>query len=115
MARIEAGQTLLVPEPSRDSFNLQTQEPPGVTEVLIVASVTPMQKALKAMQAIASHRHQLNGAISLAAPIEVIDNLLSDLAQRDAKARNNSIASTQQIHHVDTTQLAAMSMTFEVI
>lgn len=113
--RVEVGQTLLVPDPSRDSFNLQTQEPLGVTEVLIIASVTPMQKALKAMQAIASHRNQLSGPVSLAAPIEVIDNLLSDLAQNDVKARNQSIPPTQKIHSVDTTQLAAMSMTFEVI
>lgn len=115
VARVEAGQTLLIPDPNRDRFNLQTQEPPGVTEVLIIASVTPLQTALKAMQAIASHRNQLSGTVSLADPLEVIDNLLCDLAQSDAKARNNSIAPTQQIHHVFTTKLAAMSMTFEVI
>lgn len=66
-----------------------------MTEVLIIASVTPLQKALLAMQALASHRNQLSDPVSLAAPIEMIDNLLSDLAQTDAKARNNSIAPTQ--------------------
>lgn len=117
-ARVEAGQTLLIPQPNRDDFNLQTQEPLGVTEVLIVASVMPLRNALKALQAIASRRNQSSGLVQLNAPIEVIENLLSDLAESSSHLdanRNNSVPPERRVRRVDTTQLAAMSMTFEVV
>ena len=113
-AQVAAGRALLIPDPSRDSFTLQTQEPKGVTEVLVLASVTPLRKALKALQTVASRENQFRGPVTLSAPIELIDNLLLDLAESDRASRKN-FSATEQVQYVSTTQLAAMTMSFEVI
>ncbi|MFP4122179.1 DUF4384 domain-containing protein [Coleofasciculus sp.] len=110
-AQVKAGETLLIPNPSRDTFHLQTQKPLGVTEVLIIASVTPVRNALKALQTIAKRRNLDSEPVVLPAPIEVIEELLSDLTL----SRDYSVSATQGISPVDTSQLAAMSITFEVI
>ena len=121
-SQLGAGQTLLIPDPNRDHFTLQTQEPKGVTEVLILASVTPLQKAIAALQTIAKSRNQLQGPVALSAPIEAIENMLSDLGESNASNKlrqqliyNNSVSSGERVHLIDTTQMATMSMTFEVI
>ncbi|MEQ8995278.1 MAG: DUF4384 domain-containing protein [Coleofasciculus sp. B1-GNL1-01] len=110
-AQVKAGETLLIPNPSRDTFHLQTQKPLGVTEVLIIASVTPVRNALKALQTLAKRRNLDSEPVVLPAPIEVIEQLLSDLTP----SRDYSVSATQGISPVDTSQLAAMSITFEVI
>ncbi|MEQ8386208.1 MAG: caspase family protein [Coleofasciculus sp. A1-SPW-01] len=110
-AQVKAGETLLIPNPSRDTFHLQTQKPLGVTEVLIIASVTPVRNALKALQTIAKRRNLDSEPVVLPAPIEVIEQLLSDLTP----SRDYSVSVTSGISPVDTSQFAAMSITFEVI
>ncbi len=82
-----------------------------MTEVLILASTTPLRKALKALQAIAFRRSQLSGPMQLDTPIEAIESLLEDLAE----LRSNSPSAPQRMRQVDIRQLSAMSMTFEVI
>lgn len=122
-AGLEAGKTLLIPEPNRDSFNLQTQEPLGMTEILIIASVTPWRSSLKALQAIAQsaapkaiakRKNQQSGPVALSTPIEVIENLLADLARSNPNQSSDTVILKDPIRRVDTTQLAAMSITFEV-
>ncbi|MGE5660125.1 MAG: caspase family protein [Actinomycetota bacterium] len=110
-ARLASSAKMLIPDVKRDSFKLQTQEPFGMTEVLILASTTPLRKALKALQAIAFRRSQLSGPMQLDAPIEAIESLLEDLAE----PRSNSPSAPQRMRQVDIRQLSAMSMTFEVI
>jgi len=115
-AQLGVGETLLIPDPNKDNFSLQTQEPKGITEVLILVSKTPLRQALKALQTIAKRRNQLNGPVTLSTPIEVIDNLLNDLRVRDGLGKNQrSDRAVVEIALVDTNQLAAMSMAFEVI
>ncbi|MFB2879583.1 caspase family protein [Floridanema aerugineum] len=123
-ARLSAGETLLFPEPNLDKFSLQTQEPLGMTEVLIIISVTPLRKALKALQAIAQNRSQQSGPIAVYTPIEVIENLLEDLGEssksnnkvRGSNNNNTSLTKSESVtKQVDTTQIAAMSITFEVV
>ena len=122
--RLSAGKTLLFPEPNLDRFSLQTQEPLGMTEVLIISSVTPLRKSLKALQTIAKNRSQQTGPIAVSTPIEVIENLLEDLGEssisnnelRSSNSNNTTFTKSERvINQVDTTQIAAMSITFEVV
>lgn len=123
VARLSAGESLLFPDANKDKFFLQTQEPLGMTEVLIITSLTPLRKALKTLQAIAQNRSQQTGPIAVSTPIEVIENLLEDLGESSAynnKLRSNNKNTTltksqRLINQVDTTQIAAMSITFEVV
>jgi hypothetical protein len=114
VTKVAAGATLRIPEPGQDSFNLVTQEPKGVTEVLIIASSTPLSTALKALQGLASRGGQSRGPVTLNDPTEVVGSLLADI---DANTRGDrgSTSPTDSIRTVDTSQLAALSITFEVI
>ena len=115
ITRVEAGQTLLIPDPSKDNFSLVTQEPKGVAEVLIIASSKPLRKTLLSLRAIASRGGQLRGPIALNAlddSTDVVSNLLHDL---DTDADGTGITNNQSVHSLDTTQLAIMSIPFEVV
>jgi len=119
---VAAGQTLKIPEPNKDSFSLVTQEPKGVSEVLILASRTPLRKALQSLRAVAAARGgQRGGPVTLEAsgqlnePAEVIDNLLDDVNNGNRGSVSNATRSSGTVRNIDTTQLAALSITFEVI
>jgi len=110
--RVAAGSTLQIPNPATDTFKLVTQPPTGATEVLIIASSIPFGRALKALQAIASRGGQTRGPVGLAEPIEVVGDLLADLSQtRSVDGARGSSAT----RFVDTTQTAALALTFEVV
>jgi hypothetical protein len=113
---VSAGQTLKIPNPSKDSFRLVTQEPKGVAEVLILASRTPLRQALQALREIAARDANrgkpvtLRGSQQQNEPAKVMDYLLDDVnngTRGDATATSRS--------SIDTSQLAALSITFEVI
>ncbi|HEY9670329.1 MAG TPA: caspase family protein [Waterburya sp.] len=111
VTQLEAGQTLLVPNPSKDAFILVTEEPKGVAEVLIIASSKPLQKTLLSLRAIAQRGGQRGGPLALSVPEDstvVVTNLLDDL-DRGVSTTN------QEIYSLDTTQLAVMSIPFEVV
>jgi hypothetical protein len=119
---VAAGQTLKIPEPNKDSFSLVTQEPKGVSEVLILASRTPLRKALQSLRAVAAARGgQRGGPVTLEAsgqlnePAEVIDNLLDDVNNGNRGSVSNATRSSGTVRNIDTTQLAALSITFEVV
>ena len=119
---VAAGQTLLIPDPSKDRFRLVTQEPKGVAEVLILASRSPLRKALQTIRAIAAARGKdRSGPVTLEAsfqqnqPTEVIDNLLEDLNTGTRSTTAGSASNTSTVQNLDTTQLAALSISFEVI
>lgn len=114
--RVEAGQTLIVPDASKDLFRFVTIEPKGIAEVLIVASLKPLRKTLSSLRAIASRGGNQKGPIVLNAPddpTEVITNLLDDLDASNSTAI--SATDNQGVRYLDTTQLAVLSIPFEVI
>lgn len=118
VTRVNAGQTLLVPDSSKDTFRLVTQEPKGVTEVMIIASSQPLRKTLLSLRAIASRGGQRGGPIPLNAlddSMNVVNNLLNDLNTNPRSGASLSVNDNQDVHRLDTTQLAVMSMHFEVI
>jgi hypothetical protein len=119
---VAAGQTLKIPDPNKDSFRLVTQEPKGVAEVLILASRTPLRKALQTLRAVAASRgEQRGGPVTLRTsgqsnePGEVIDNLLDDINNGTRGSASNATRSSGTVRNIETNQLAALSITFEVI
>jgi len=119
---VGADQTLKIPDPSKDNFRLVTQEPKGVAEVLILASRTPLRKALQTLRSlVASRGNQLRGPVALSAsgqlnePTEVIDNLLDDVNNANRGSAPMAKSDGGTVRQIDTSQLAALSITFEVI
>jgi hypothetical protein len=119
---VGANQTLKIPDPNTDSFRLVTQEPKGVAEVLILASRTPLSTGLKALQAVAAERNnQLRGPVTLTTsnqsnePVEVVNKFLDDVNQGTRGSGSNPSPSSGNERSIDTSQLAALSITFEVI
>jgi hypothetical protein len=113
--RIAAGKTIRVPEAGVDTFQLVVQEPKGTVEVLILASRAPLRQGLKALQGIARSEGQARGPVSLTDPASVIGDLLDDVAPRSRGSEGRTRGIGVQARLVDTSQFAAMSLTFEVI
>ena len=122
---IGPGNTLQIPDPSKNTFQLVTQEPKGVVEVLILASRTPLRKALQSLRDFAERRPgtadrtepvTLSSAGEQNEASEVIDNLLEDVnIDTRSGSISNTTPSSTTVRNIDTTQLAALSITFEVI
>ncbi|HAJ62502.1 MAG TPA: peptidase C14, caspase catalytic subunit p20 [Cyanobacteria bacterium UBA8543] len=111
--RVKAGQMIQIPNPQDDSFTLVAQEPKGVAEVLIIASATPMSKALQALRDVAVRGGSRRGPVTPNEPTQVIGNLLDDLDEGTRGSRTQG--QNQGVKSVNTSQMAAMSITFEVI
>ncbi|MEW6494536.1 MAG: DUF4384 domain-containing protein, partial [Cyanobacteriota bacterium] len=127
---VKAGEIKEIPNPKTDNFRLVTQEPKGVAEVLILASRTPLRKGLKTLRDIVATRSDTTrgGPVTLETSPEqneageVIDNLLDDFTSSTRGSVRNSTRSSDSISEsatsdrsIETNQLAALSITFEVI
>jgi hypothetical protein len=106
VTRLDAGQTLLVPNRATDDFQLVPQAK-GIGEVLIIASITPPKKALLSLQSLAAELKQERGPLVPAQPVDVIGDLLDDLSGE----RGLGAVSRE----VNTTEMAALSISFEVV
>ncbi|MBE7380823.1 MAG: caspase family protein [Leptolyngbya sp. SIO1E4] len=107
---LPAGQTLLLPNPNQDSFRLVTQAPQGTTEVLIVASSNPLDTALRALQGMATRSGVATGPVGIDDPTQIADNLIQDVSRQSQESNE-----TLPVQPVSVTQLAALSITFDVI
>lgn len=115
VTKVRSGQTLLIPDSQKDNFTLVTQEPKGVAEVLILASRTPLRKALQALRQTASRGGSDRGPVALNDPSEVVGSLLDDLNEAGRGTNSSSSGSNSSVRGIDTTQMASLSITFEVI
>jgi hypothetical protein len=114
VTRLDAGQTLLIPNPAKDEFQLVAQAQ-GIAEVLIVASLSPLKKSLKNLQSLAEELKLANGPVVLGRDaqrsedsVDVIGNLLDDLS---GERGTLGVADRE----VNTAEMATLSITFEVI
>jgi hypothetical protein len=107
---LQAGQTLLLPDGNRDNFRLVTQAPRGSTEVLIVASSNPLDQALRALQTVAAQSGVTRGPIGMSDPSIVIGDLIQDVGRG-----TRGTGPFPNVQPVSVTQLAALSMTFDVV
>ena len=123
-ALVRPGETLRVPKVGRERFRLKVIEPVGIAETLIVASVSPLGTALKSLQQVALRGAEVRGESpdleqlrgrpdKVREPEEIINSLLGDLDEATRGSRDvKDVAGTSQI---DTTRIAVMSATFEIV
>ncbi|MBD2199867.1 MULTISPECIES: caspase family protein [Calothrix] len=121
-ASIEAGSELLIPkaEHQRTGTKINIGEPLGFSEILIIASPTPLRDLLEKLQAIAVSQGQAGKRSLITATgdefLDLTNNLLDDL---DRSTRGGIIVENIQLPEgergVDTTKLAVMSIPFEVV
>jgi hypothetical protein len=86
----------------------------GRAEALVIATTTPLTKAVELLRVLAAERgDNLRGTpVDLTQPDEAIFTLLDDL---DEGSRGGGTVSTSGVRQIDTRQMAAMSITFEVV
>lgn len=110
---VPANKTLQIPDSHTSGFELRTAQPLGMTEVLIVCSTNPLKRSLVKLEQLARSEGVSRGAMVLSQPWEVIEDLLTDF---DVQTRNSVITPEKKSNHlIDTTQLAILSIPFEVI
>jgi hypothetical protein len=112
-SRLEANQTRLIPDPKLDDFQILTQAK-GIGEALIIASQKPFKKALLSLSALAQEQGQGNSPVALGrgsrGAEDVMGDFLSDLGTSD-----RSGASVGGIPKISAAEIAALSITFEVV
>jgi hypothetical protein len=110
--RIEPNKTLVIPDPSKDKFQL-TPEEAGVGEVLVIASQSPLTNALLRLQSLADKPGRKRGeplATRGDEAVNVVSDLLDDL--RDKRDERGALI---KVRPVSVMQMAALSLTFEVV
>lgn len=105
--------TLKVPDYNTSGFELQSAEPFGITEVLIVSSTNPLERSLLKLEKLAGQNQISRGAMILSQPIEVIEDMIIDF-DRDTRNKE-ATAAPKNNYLIDTTQLAILSIPFEVV
>lgn len=111
-SRVQARQTLVVPGPE-DLFRLVVQEPLGTTEIIILASTSPLTGGVRALQALAKLRGDTEGPQALSdRSLAIASDVLAD---QDRSAR--AVALGCQAAHsgslmAATSELAALSLSF---
>lgn len=117
-ALVKAKNKLVIPS-ADDNFKLTIGEPLGSSEVLIIASTTPLRSSLKALQTIAKSRGLGNKRAPISLPNEVLDvtnSLVNDLDAGTRKGINvEAITLPSGVRGIDTKKLAAMAIAFEVV
>jgi hypothetical protein len=96
--KLRAGMTKLIPDPATDDFVYRTKAK-GTGEALVVASKSPLRNAIK----IVSER-------SGVPVLESVDALLTDLT--DTKSSRTKQTQGKQVY---TSEIAALSITFQVV
>ncbi len=112
-SQIQPDQELLIPDPARDPFVLRTKKP-GLGEVLIVASHKPLTAALLRLQQLATEQLAATkgrGTVTSrgSEALDIVGNMLGDLSSR------GSVAGVEARAEMNTTQMGALSITFEVV
>lgn len=115
VAPIAAKQEILIPDGDRgDKYTFKIGKDPGIAEVLVIASTTPLTRAIQLLRTLAAEKPEQRGnPVNLdKEPTEAIASLLDDLDEGSRGGGTNAIPDIRQI---DTRQMAALSITFEVI
>jgi hypothetical protein len=108
-------ETINIPDVNKgDHYRFKVVGDLGLAEVLVIASTTPLKKAIDLLRTLAAERgDSLRGTpVDLTQPDEAIFSLLDDLDEGSRGSGTNSLPGVRQI---DTRQMAAMSITFEVV
>lgn len=110
---VKPKESIAVPRPGKDSFEFQIDGPPGVVQVMVLASTTSLRNALKGLQQIASQRGVRSGLLTLEGDAaKGIEGLLSGLDE-NTRASFKQVPTDQKA--IATNQLAAISLSLEVV
>jgi hypothetical protein len=112
---VTPGEKIQIPDPNRgERYKFKVEGETGIAEVLVIATTTPLTKAVELLRVLAAERgDNLRGTpVDLTQPDEAIFSLLDDL---DEGSRRSGTVSTSGVRQIDTRQMAAMSITFEVV
>jgi hypothetical protein len=96
--KVAAGMSKLIPDPVTDTFVYKVTAK-GIGEALVVASKSPLRNAIK----IISERSEVPA-------LESVDALLTDLT--DTKSSRTKQTQSKQVY---TSEIAALSITFQVV
>ncbi len=111
---VTPGEKIQIPDRNRgERYKFKVAGETGIAEVLVIATTTPLTKAVELLQVLATERgDNLRGTpIDLTQPDEAISSLLDDL---DGGSRRSGTVSNSRVRQIDTRQMAAMSISFEV-
>ncbi len=110
---VRAGKSLVVPQANRDNYEFVITGPAGTLEVIVLASANSLRDTLKGLKKIASRSGQKRGdPLPIEEPTEVVGGLLGDLTETTRASFQVKRRETQQ---VDVTQLAALSLSLDVV
>ena len=114
--KVRAGRKIYIPDPNRGEryqFRMISKIS-GIAEVLVIATTTPLTRAIQLLQTLAAKKPKRQGSpVDLNQdPVEVITSLLDDL---DQATRGSGKNETPGVRRVDARQMAALSITFEVV
>jgi hypothetical protein len=108
-------ETINIPDVNKgDHYRFKVVGDLGLAEVLVIASTTPLKKAIDLLRTLAADRGESARGTPINSPQldEAIFSLLDDLDEGSRGSGTNSLPGVRQI---DTRQMAAMSITFEVV
>ncbi|GAA6616751.1 caspase family protein [Scytonema sp. NUACC26] len=121
-ASIEAGSKVLIPKPEHQSTGTRINigEPLGFSEILIIASPTPLRDLLDKLKTLADSQGQAGKRSPITVTgddfLGLTNNLLDDLDRTTRSATSaNNIQLPDGERGVDTNKLAVMSIPFEVV
>ncbi|MCU7243388.1 MAG: caspase family protein [Microcystis aeruginosa WS75] len=107
-------ETINIPDVNKgDHYRFKVVGDLGLAEVLVIASTTPLKKAIDLLRTLAADRGESARGTPINSPQldEAIFSLLDDL---DEGSRGSGTTSFTGVRQIDTRQMAAMSITFEV-
>jgi len=114
MLKLAPQETINIPDVNRgDDYRFKVVGDLGLVEVLVIASTTPLKKAIDVLRTLAADRGENTRGTPINSPQldEAIFSLLDDL---DEGSRGSGTTSFTGVRQIDTRQMAAMSITFEV-
>jgi hypothetical protein len=94
-----------------DDFNFN--KPLGIGELLIVASTSPIQKALKPLQSLAQERLNPNRSEDRSA--EKTETAIASLLEDFDSGTRSGVNQSSDVYKIDTKQIAALSLAFEIV
>ncbi len=101
---IAPGQEIQVPDPQAgELYRFKVGQLAGHLEVLVIASFSPLKRSIELLRALATEPNQVRGRpVTLSQPDQAVRAMLQDLDGGDGRS-------------IDTRQIAALSITFEIL
>jgi hypothetical protein len=111
---VKPKENVSVPRPGKDQFEIQIDGPPGIVQVMVLASTASLRNALKGLQQIAAQRGMRSGLLTLEEndSTKAVEGLLGGLDE-NTRAFVKQVPTNQKA--IATNQLAAIAVTMEVV